>query len=93
MDIETKTYECVICHGINSAARIHCQFCDTIPAEYSWRKKPIRERLNTITSFQPVETFSSYIDVLVAWGCERQASNRVIKRAARTVPLGYYAEL
>jgi hypothetical protein len=80
------TYECVICHGINSAARLHCQFCDTIPAEYSIIRKPAHERLSEYTE-------TSYINVLVAWGAERQVSRRSIKRTARTVPLDYYAEV
>ena len=87
------TYECVICHGINHVSRLHCQYCDTIPAHYSWNGKTIRERLDTIVSFNPIETISSYIHVVVSWGCERQVSRRTISRIARTVPLDYYAEV
>jgi hypothetical protein len=88
-----KTYECTICHGINSVSRLHCQHCGTIPASYSWQGVPIRERANTIVAFEPIESVSNTIRVLVAWGVERQVSRRTIKRKARTVPLDYYAEV
>jgi hypothetical protein len=88
---ESNTYECEICHGINHVNRYHCQTCDTIPTRYSWLRKPIRERLNTTVAFSPMETIRPVIEVYVAFGVERQASRRTIKRTIRTVPLDYYA--
>ena len=79
------TYQCEICNGINSATKLHCQYCGTIPAEYSILRKPAVQS-------RSMGSPSSYIRVLVAWGCERQISRRTIKRTARTVPLDYYAE-
>ena len=76
------TYDCEICHGLNHAVRFHCSTCGTIPARYSWTGKPIRERLD-----------SDDIEVFAAIGCERQQSRRAVTRAARTVPLDYYAEI
>lgn len=85
------TYECEICYGVNHVNRFCCQNCGTIPRQYSWQGVPIRERLNTIVSFNP-ETVSATIEVHNAIGCERQMARRTIKRTARTVPLDYYAE-
>lgn len=84
------TYECKVCWGINSANKLHCSTCGTIPAVYSWNGKTIRERADTISSFNP-ETISNTIDVVVALNAERQTTRRTIKRTARTVPMDYYA--
>jgi hypothetical protein len=85
-----KTYECKVCWNVNHVSRLHCATCGTIPAQYSWKGQPIRERENTITSFNP-ETLSATIDVLVAFGCERQTRLRTVKHMLRTVPMDYYA--
>lgn len=80
----TTTYECAICHGINSAARLFCQTCGTIPAEYSWIGKP--------TTIVP-GTINGALVTAVAHGAERQTRYRSVKYSLRTVPADYYAEV
>jgi hypothetical protein len=78
-------YECAICHGVNVAERIHCQYCGTIPAQYSVLRKPSVIRVEeSDTAF--------YVEVLVAFGAERQEHYRGVKHQFRTVPGDYYAE-
>lgn len=78
------TYECRICWTVNHSSRLHCQCCGTIPAQYS----PIAGVL--LNEHKDLET-DYYVQILVAFGCERQTSRRTIKRTLRTVPLDYYA--
>jgi len=80
-----NTYECSICWAVNHASKLHCSCCGTIPAQYSVTAKPAVFRLD--------DYLGGYINVLVAFGAERQVSRRTIKRTARTVPLDYYAEV
>lgn len=76
-------YECEICHGINFASRIHCQYCDTIPAKYSLIGKPAVIREN--------ELVAQFVEVHNAFGVQRQNITRHVKHAIRTVPMDYYA--
>ena len=80
------TYECVICFGINSVARLHCKHCGTTPKQYSILAVPCVQKT------EPEYGVSYFDEVRVANGCERQMSRRTIKRTARTVPMDYYAE-
>lgn len=82
--ITGKTYECKICWNVNHVSRLHCSTCGTIPAEYSWKRKPVIERHNELDAIDTLEVY-------VSFGCERQTSRRTIKRLLRTVPLDYYA--
>lgn len=77
------TYECRICHGVNHSARLFCQHCGTIPAQYSW--------LGTETAIVP-GTVNGAIESRVAFGAERQTRYRAVKSQLRTVPGDYYAE-
>lgn len=79
----SKTFECEICNGVNHVSRLTCKHCGTIPKQYSILRKPSRQYAGY--------TGESYIAVYVAFGAERQASHRTIKRQIRTVPLDYYA--
>lgn len=79
----SNCYECDICLGVNHVARLHCQYCATIPAKYSMLGATTRERLDSDTRV--------FIRVLVAFGVMRQTSHRTIKRVLRTVPADYYA--
>lgn len=91
------TYDCDICHGVNSANKLHCQYCGTIPADYSVLRKPSRIIIrdtwiqSRLGDYIPAEPVSSYIQVLVAFGAMRQTSHRTIKRVFRTVKPDYYA--
>ena len=29
-----KYYDCAICHGLNDASKVHCQFCGAVPSMY-----------------------------------------------------------
>jgi len=80
-----NTYECSICWAVNHVSKLHCSYCGTIPAQYSILALPAR--------YAEDEYYAGYINVLVAFGAERQVSRRTIKRTARTVPFDYYAEL
>lgn len=73
------TYTCQICHNMNHVAKLHCSTCGAVPACYSVYNYPLKLDTN--------------IQILVPFGCERQASRKTIKRTARTVPLDYYAEV
>jgi hypothetical protein len=88
-----RTYECTICGAVNHVSRFHCHACGTIPAGYSWLRKPIIERLEPAVSTSPESPTTSTIEVYVAYGVERQMTRRTIKRTGRTVPLDYYAEV
>ena len=91
MNNKSNTYVCSICHNINHVCRFHCSCCGTIPAMYSWRNIPIRFRPDTIVSFNPIETISNTIPVVVAFGCSRVEHYKQSKANLRTVPLDYYA--
>lgn len=82
----SMTYECDICHGINSVRRLACQNCGTTPACYSIMAKPV------VLKTEPEYGVTYFDEVRIAVGCERQMSRRTIKRTARTVPMDYYAE-
>jgi len=75
----SKHYICDICHGLNSAARLHCQNCGTTPAEYSIIGQPAI-----------LNEDAEYIAVKVARGAIRQEL-RHSRVYFRTVPLDYYA--
>jgi hypothetical protein len=81
METNTTTYECVICRGINSLARLHCKHCGTIPRDYS----PIGK-----TSIQKDE--SLFIEILSAFGCERQEIYKIGRLGFQRVADDYYAE-
>jgi len=80
--VSNNTYECVVCHGINSVKKLHCSTCGTIPAMYSI--------VQGVTTIEKQDSY--YIEILSAFGVERQRSRRTIKRVMRTVPLDYYAD-
>jgi len=73
------TYECRICWNVNHVSKLHCSTCGTIPAQYSF------------AGVQVTDHGEYYVEILNAFGCERQVTRRTIKRTARTVPLDYYA--
>ena len=87
-------YECVICHGVNHSARLHCSTCGTIPKQYSVLNEPTkavqRDTLDMLTD--DVLTVNYLITVHVAYGCERQEHYRTARHNFRTVPADYYAE-
>ncbi len=78
-----KTYHCEICHGINAAARLTCKHCGTIPARYTALRKPSKAVVES----------GVYIEVCVAFGCERQNFTHATAVKLRNVPLDYYAEI
>jgi hypothetical protein len=80
------TYECEICHGVNSVVRLHCKHCGTTPRQYSLLARPV------VLKTEPEYGVCYFDEVKVAAGCERQMSRRTIKRLIRTVPMDYYAE-
>lgn len=77
------TYDCEICGAVNSAKHLHCGSCGTIPAQYSVSRKPVRA-LQT-------DYMTRYIEVVRAYGSERQNQRRACRAYLRTVPLDYYA--
>lgn len=81
------TYECSICHGVNHLKHFHCGYCGTIPARYSWKQEPLK------MDDDGSDIGRAGITVLVALGAERATITRTVKRAIRTVPLDYYAEV
>lgn len=85
--VTAKTYDCDICRGVNTSERLHCQYCGTIPAQYSILRKPAVHKTND--DWQRL-TFG-YIEVLVAFGAIRQTSTRTVKLNPRTVKADYYA--
>lgn len=76
-------YECVICLSLNHASRLHCQNCGTIPAQYSILGAPAKSIEH--------ETFSQYIPVIAAFGCQRASQHKGQKVYLRTVSVNYYA--
>lgn len=81
----TKCYECLICHGVNNAVRIECQYCGTVPSDYSILRCPTRQVIRD--SF----AMSIFIPVYIAMGCIRQNARRSVRRIMRTVKSDYYA--
>ncbi len=75
------TYECVICHGVNSNARLHCQNCGTVPVKYSPIHKPAIEKDENL-----------FIEILSAFGCERQEIYKIGRIGFQRVADDYYAE-
>ena len=78
----TKTYECVICLNINSAVRLQCCTCGTIPVQYS----PIR----VPSAYRP-DAMRAFIPVVIARGADRTEHHHNTKTYLRTVKLDYYA--
>lgn len=72
-----KYYVCAICDSTNSATRIHCQNCGTVPAMYSLTRKPV--------NYVGTEVVRARGAVLAA-----QHESRIY---FRTVELDYYAEV
>jgi len=84
----SKTYECVICQGVNYAGKLQCSTCGTIPAHYSLSRKPARVRDNELG-----DMISGFIEVVASHGCERADRTKYAKMGMRTVPADYYADL
>jgi hypothetical protein len=78
------TYDCQVCTGVNHASRLHCEYCGTIPAQYSPLGRQATDN-HELTS-KPL------VEVYVAFGAERLESRRAIHHYARTVKYDYYAE-
>lgn len=76
-----KTYECSICHEINSSNRLHCKSCGTIPAMYSFLRKEMSLNASQVAVY-----------TVAAFGCDRAESHRTVRGRLRTVPADYYAE-
>lgn len=74
-----KTYECPICYGINSVARMNCQYCGAVPKVYS--------------IIGSVMSFGKGIELVPAKECDRTERHRTCKRVLATVPADYYAEV
>lgn len=71
-------YECVICHGVNHAARLHCQYCGAMPSRYSITAAPIcREH---------------FLPIAAAVGVSRTEMHKAERVGTRTVNLDYYAD-
>lgn len=73
------TYDCVICWGVNRAANVQCQYCGTIPADYSIIGKPSR----FTEDYQIIEVVS-------AQGAQHVESRRGRRLYFRTIPLDYF---
>jgi hypothetical protein len=78
-------YECVICLGLNHASHLHCQYCGTIPAQYSITGKPIKSYTTALGCFPIIHT-------IAAFGCSRASQRRAHRIHFRTVPANYYAQ-
>lgn len=78
------TYDCVICLSINHASRLHCQHCGTIPTMYSVLHCP------TIT--REHNSFSVFIPIASAIGCQRASMRRASRQNLFTVAIDKYAE-
>lgn len=72
-------YTCEICDTLNSCRRFSCQNCGTIPARYSFLKKPSRL------------IHEDMITVVRAIGASH-AYPKISKIGLRTVRADYYAE-
>lgn len=83
----TKCYECLICHGVNNAVRLECQYCGTLPADYSILRMPTRQNMHVGSL-----ALSIFIPVYIAMGCIRQNARRSVRRIMRTVKSDYYAQ-
>jgi len=79
-----RTYECEICQSINSAAKLQCSTCGTIPARYSVIGRPAKIVDSPLDSFIPVVN---------AYGCQRATMRRTIKRAPVSLSFARYAEI
>lgn len=79
-------YDCPICRTINGANRLHCVVCGTIPPHYAH----VDTMRNKCSRFDDLS--ADYIEVVAAYGCERQTDRRASKTYMRTVPLDYYAD-
>lgn len=82
-----KTYECVICYSINSAANLHCSTCGTIPAAYSPLECPTRYDESGF-SLSP----NVYLECVAAHGCYRQFQSYSYRSKLHTVSLDYYSD-
>lgn len=81
------TYECTICHAVNTASRLHCKACGTIPARYSWMGKPIKLTSQTSQDWP----HDASIEVVIAWGAMRADQCRTARVNLRRVADDYYA--
>lgn len=81
----TNTYECSICLAINSAVRLQCKACGTIPAHYSAIHKPAKQFAGS--------TGEAYISVVLAKGYDRPEWHKTSRSTYRTVPADYYADI
>ena len=91
LEITNMIYECEICFGVNFAARLHCQFCGTIPAKYSILQKPTRfvETAGFIDAGVSI-LLDGFIPVASARGCEHAEHCHTRKIYFRTVPIEYF---
>lgn len=77
-------YECAICQNINSASRLRCSCCGTIPAMYSVTHKTV-----TVHS---TDSSKWMTEIVAAHGCERAEKRVNVHVKLRTMPLDYYSE-
>jgi len=82
------TYECVICYAVNSAHKVKCSACGTIPAKYSLTGKPVR-----LLAEDCGDMINGFVSVVNAIGCDRTERHRTCKRILRTVAADYYADM
>lgn len=75
-------YECSICLSLNSNEKHHCQYCGTIPKQYSVLGKPCR--------LIEHHGRSVFIEVKALPSSQRMSKQGQIK--LHTMPLDYYAE-
>ena len=73
-------YECSICFGTCHASHLQCQYCGAVPANYSIIGRPAINRDD------------QWIEVVIAYGVERQMSHHASKAPMRTVSALYYAD-
>lgn len=79
----SNTYACEICHTVNHAVRLQCKTCGTIPARYSLLNRP---------SILSDDLLPHFIEVVVAFGCDRVEHHHTSRSYMRTVPMDYYAD-
>jgi hypothetical protein len=77
-------YECTICLTLNSASRQHCQYCGTIPAQYS-----VTGATSKLVNH---DVPAHFISVVAAHGVERVGQWRQTRSNMKTVSADYYAE-
>lgn len=61
-------YECTICLSLNRAQCHHCQYCGTIPKQYSVIGKPANKNLTPVYRLRGAQSIEGWRSVRVGLG-------------------------